>query len=468
MSTEVLEQESPASIPHPPGRIPILGDVRNSSPRRPIQDVMRFGKQLGPIFERKIFGRRIVFVSGADMVAELSDEARFAKYLSPAVARLRQIGGDGLFTAYNDEPNWRKAHNLLRPAFTQAAMRSYHQIMVDVARELVADWDTRTTVDVSADMTKLTLETIGRTGFSHPFDSFRRERLHPFVEAMVGALRHAQLRTFLSPPLVGELLWRRADKRNLDRIAFMNGVVDEVIRERREVGHTGPDDLLELMMRAARDDDPDRIDDVNIRHQVLTFLVAGHETTSGALSFAFYYLSQHPEILAKAQAEVDEVWGPDTGADPSFEQIAKLRHVRRVLDEALRMWPTAPIYGREAREDTTLVGRYPMRAGDGVLVSIPSLHRDPAWGPDADVFDPDRFLPARVKARPAHIYKPFGTGERACIGRQFALHEAVLVLGTILRRYDLEPDADYQLRVQERLTVMPDGFRLNLRRRRRS
>ncbi len=244
----------------------------------------------------------------------------------------------------------------------------------------------------------------------------------------------------------------------------MNELVDAVIRERVEHPHADADDLLELMLRAARAGGPGALSEVNIRYQIITFLVAGHETTSGALSFALYYLSKHPDVLAEATAEVDRVWG--AAERPAFEQVAKLRYVRRVLDEAMRLWPTAPVYGRAARADTVLGGRYAMKAGEGVLVVIPAVHRDPdLWGPDALEFDPDRFTSERVKFRPAHIYKPFGTGERACIGRQFALHEAVLVLGTILRRYQLEADPSYELKVQERLTLMPQGFRLALRRR---
>lgn len=464
----VVEKSSTTtvSVPHPPGRLPLVGDVLGVSLHTPVQDSMRLERQLGPIFERKALGHRFVFVSGADMVAELSDESRFAKNVAPGIAELRGIGGDGLFTAYNEEPNWARAHNLLRPAFTQAAMRSYHDIMVTVAGELAEHWDTHVDgapVDVSSDMTKLTLETIGRAGFSYSFDSFRRERPHPFVEAMVRALTHAQRRTFRKVPLVSKLLYRKSDRQNEQDTAYLAQVVDEVIRQRRDSDAEGPEDLLEIMLRAAREEDPNRLDEVNIRNQVVTFLVAGHETTSGALSFALHYLAQHPEILAKARAEVDAVWGDGT---PTFEQVAKLRYVRRVLDETLRLWPTAPAYAREAREDTVLANRYPMRAGEWVLVLIPSLHRDPAWGSDPERFDPDRFAPERVRGRAPHIYKPFGTGERACIGRQFAIHEAVLVLGTILRRYDFTADPDYQLRIQERLTLMPVGFTLSLRRRR--
>jgi len=467
MTTTVTPTRLATSVPHLPGRLPLLGDVRGLDVRAPIQSLIRMAGEIGPAFERKMFNRRIVLVTGAELAAELSDEARFEKFIGPALWNLRDIGGDGLFTALNDEPNWRKAHDLLHPAFTQSAMRTYHETMLDVAGELAEHWDScagQRTVEVSADMTKLTLETIGRTGFGYSFDSFRAERPHPFVDAMVGALRHSQRRTFLKPPYVGDLLWRRAERRNLERLRYMNELVDAVIRERVEHPHADADDLLELMLRAARAGGPGALSEVNIRYQIITFLVAGHETTSGALSFALYYLSKHPDVLAEATAEVDRVWG--AAERPAFEQVAKLRYVRRVLDEAMRLWPTAPVYGRAARADTVLGGRYAMKAGEGVLVVIPAVHRDPdLWGPDALEFDPDRFTSERVKFRPAHIYKPFGTGERACIGRQFALHEAVLVLGTILRRYQLEADPSYELKVQERLTLMPQGFRLALRRR---
>lgn len=138
-----------------------------------------------------------------------------------------------------------------------------------------------------------------------------------------------------------------------------------------------------------------------------------------------------------------------------------------MLDESLRLWPTAPAFAREARKDTVLAGQHPMRRGAWALVLTPMLHRAPeVWGPDPERFDPDRFTPEAVRARPPHTFKPFGTGARACIGRQFALHEATLVLGLLLRRYELHTDPGYRLTVTERLTLMPEGLRLRLERRR--
>jgi unspecific monooxygenase len=162
--------------------------------------------------------------------------------------------------------------------------------------------------------------------------------------------------------------------------------------------------------------------------------------------------------------QIDDVLG-DT-AEPTYEQVHKLTYVRQILDESLRLWPTAPAFAREARQDTVLGGVHPMRRGAWALVLTALLHRDPqVWGADAEEFDPDRFDAKAVRARPAHTFKPFGTGARACIGRQFALHEATLVLGLLLRRYDLRPDPGYRLRVSERLTLMPEGLRLHLDRR---
>lgn len=447
-------------LPHPPKRVPIIGDVVGVHASTPVQDSLALAQQLGPIFERVVLGRRYVLVSGADLAGELCDEKRFVKHVSPAIEGLRSIGGDGLFTAYSHEPNWQKAHDLLRPAFTRPAMRSYHEIMLDVAADLATRWRSQTSVDVSTDMTKLTLDTIGRTGFSYSFDSFTREQRHPFVDAMVGTLAHNQRRELVPIPWLADLVFRRADRKNEKDTRYLAQVLDDIVRTRRDGGPSETTDLLEIMLDAARDsDNPNALDEVNIRQQILTFLIAGHETTSGALSFALYYLAQHPDVLKAARDEVDEVWGTGT---PTFEQVPKLRLVRRILDETLRLWPTAPAFAREARDDTVIGGFHEMKKGDWAFVLIPALHRDPLWGYSPESFDPDRFLPANVRSRPGHAYKPFGTGERACIGRQFAIHEAVLVLGTILQQFDFHPDPSYDLKIEERLTLMPTGFELSV------
>lgn len=464
------EQGWPAlhRIPHPPYRLPLVGDIVGASRHTPLQDSLKYARTLGPIFRRNAFGKEFVFTWGAGLVAELADESRFAKHVGLGVANLRPVAGDGLFTAYNHEPNWQLAHDVLAPGFSREAMAGYHPMMLAVAERLTEHWDRAAaagrSVDVPGDMTKLTLETIARTGFGHDFGSFERARRHPFVTAMVGTLTYAQRLNSVPAPLT-PLLLRRASRRNAADIERLNRIVDEVVRERRaDGGGGGGGDLLDRMLDTAHPETGERLSAENVRRQVITFLVAGHETTSGALSFALHYLSREPEVAARARAEVDRVWG-DTAA-PGYEQVAKLRYVRRVLDESLRLWPTAPAFAREATRDTVLAGEHPMRRGAWTLVLTPMLHRDPeVWGADAGRFDPDRFDARAVRARPPHVFKPFGTGARACIGRQFALHEATLVLGLLLRRYELRPDPAYRLRVTERLTLMPEGLRLRPERR---
>jgi cytochrome P450 len=441
-----------------------VGDVVGFNLRTPVQSTLRQMRDLGPISVRKLFGAEVVMVGGADLAAELNDDTRFgkdARNLRP----LRSIVGDGLFTVENDAPNWQLAHDILVPAFTREAMCGYHTVMLDVARELLARWDIAADcgqhVDVTADMTRLTLEAIGRAGFGYRFASFERDRPHPFVAAMNRALRYVNL-SALAP--VRRVVAGSARQHRTD-VAIMERTVDEVLQARLDgLGPEAPD-LLGMMLDTAHPETGRRMDPVNIRHQIITFVVAGHETTSGALSFALYYLTQDPQVLARAQAEVDALWGDVDDPEPAFTDIPKLRYVRAALDEALRLWPTLPAYVRAARTDTVLGGRHRMKRGDWAAVLLPLLHRDPLVWHDPDRFDPDRFAPGQAKIRPPHAYKPFGTGQRSCIGRQFALHEAVLALGLVLHRYHLTSTDSYRLQIADAGTLKPQGFKLLPRRR---
>ena len=464
MATTVHNDWSGQRFPSAGRRWPLIGDLLNVDPRQPILSMQRAATGLGPIFELRVFRQKIVLVTTVELAAELCDETRFCKALPPAIEALRDYAGDGLFTAHNDEPNWQLAHELLMPAFTKSAMQSYHPIMVQTATELFDYWRARLTegpVDVSRDMTKLTMETLSRSAFSHDFGSFGTEEPHPFVHAMVGALEGGRRKGGLRSAPGGALLAKIVDRRFAHHQAYVDDMLDELISARGD--DDSQHDLLGIMLNVAHPETGEKLSLRNIRHQILTFLVAGHETTSGALSFALYYLARNPECLAKAAEEADEILGDDPDAMPAFDQVSKFRYIRRVLDESLRIWPTVPGFGRSPRETTTFAGEYTMRPQDFAVVALGLVHKDPAVWEDPDVFDPDRFLAVNVKKRPAHSYKPFGAGARACIGRQFAIHEAVLVLASLVHRFDITGDPDYELAVDERLTMLPRGFELTLR-----
>jgi cytochrome P450/NADPH-cytochrome P450 reductase len=454
-------------IPHPPKQ-PVVGNMLSLDFTAPVQHLARLVKELGPIFWLDMMGAPLVMVAGHDLVDELSDEKRFDKAVRGSLRRVRAVGGDGLFTADTHEPNWSKAHNILLQPFGNRAMQSYHPSMVDIAEQLVKKWERLNgdeEIDVVHDMTALTLDTIGLCGFDYRFNSFYRRDYHPFVESLVRSLETIMMTRGI--PLEG--LWLRNRRHQLAQdVAFMNKMVDEIVAERRanaaQDDGQGKKDMLGAMMTGVDRVTGEQLDDVNIRYQINTFLIAGHETTSGLLSCTLYALLKHPEVLKKAYEEVDRVLGPDTGARPTYQQVTQLTYITQILKEALRLWPPAPAYGIAPLKDETIGGKYKLKKNTFVTVLVLALHRDPSvWGPHPDVFDPENFSREAEAARPVNAWKPFGNGQRACIGRGFAMHEAALAIGMILQRFKLIDHKRYQMVLKETLTVKPDGFKIKVR-----
>lgn len=433
--------------------------------------VARVARRMGPIFRWRLSDDYApLFVSTRDLVTEVCDDKRFGKDLGAGLRFARDYAGDGLFTAYTEEGNWAKAHSILAPAFRLSAMQNYHRFMLRTARRLLDEWDEaacgrsleESVVDVPGDLTKMTLDTIGLAGFGYDFDSFARPEPHPFVQAMNGALTYSRLRVNWAP---GNEPAAEKQQYATD-CAIMADIVDGVIAARRATPSDGPKDLLDMMLASPHEETGELLDALNVRYQVISFLIAGHETTSGLLSFALYYLMKDPVLLRRAQQEVDAALGTDNDPEPAFADVRKLSLIRQILSESLRLWPTAPSFDRRPHEDTILGGRYDLRAGETVSVVTAILHRDPAvWGDDAESFDPARFEPERAAALPSDSYKPFGTGARACIGQQFALHEGMLMLALLIHRYRFTDHSDYELKVLQTLTLKPAGLTMTLERR---
>jgi cytochrome P450/NADPH-cytochrome P450 reductase len=452
-------------IPHPPTK-PVVGNMLSLDSTAPVQHLVRLTKELGPIFWLDMMGAPLVIVSGHDLVEELSDEKRFDKAVRGSLRRVRAVGGDGLFTADTSEPNWSKAHNILLQPFGNRAMQSYHPSMVDIADQLVKKWERLNgdeEIDVVHDMTALTLDTIGLCGFDYRFNSFYRRDYHPFVESLVRSLETIMMTRGI--PLEGIWLKRRRQELAQD-VAFMNKMVDEIVAERRKNAEAAEakKDMLGAMMTGVDRSTGEQLDDVNIRYQINTFLIAGHETTSGLLSCTLYALLKHPEVLKKAYQEVDRVLGPDTDARPTYQQVTQLTYITQILKEALRLWPPAPAYGIAPLKDETIGGKYKLKKNTFITILVMALHRDPSvWGSNPDAFDPENFSREAEAARPVNAWKPFGNGQRACIGRGFAMHEAALAIGMILQRFKLIDINRYQMHLKETLTIKPDGFKIKVR-----
>jgi cytochrome P450/NADPH-cytochrome P450 reductase len=453
-------------IPQPP-RLPFLGHAHHFMGADFVQGLMKLSKQYGPFFELRLPGDRVLVATDYALAEELCDEKRFGKRIGGPLKYVRRFTGDGLFTARNDEENWAKAHQILMPAFSMKAIRSYFPGMLETGKKLVEKWSAHDPmgVDVAEDFTRLTLDTIALCGFDYRFNSFESAELHPFVNAMLRCL--ADCRRHVRSSSVQKFLDFRGRRQfTLDR-DLMFRIVDNVIAERLAHPRPGQRDLMGLMLEGVDRKTGTTLDAENIRFQLITFLIAGHETTSGWLSFALYFLVKHPEVMARAVAEVDSVFGVDHQMDPTFVDIQKLSYLDQVLKESLRLWPTAPAFSRTPHAPTTLGGKYRLRPGDRVLVFTPFLHRDPKiWGPNAEAFDPDHFSPEACRLRPEKAYRPFGTGMRICIGQHFASVEATLALALLLKNFEFEDYQNYQLKIVENLTLKPQGFRLKVHPRR--
>jgi len=310
-------------IPGPKGK-PIVGNMFDVPPERTIVTLMQFVREYGPMIRlRTPVGDRFI-ASGLQMIDDLCDDERFDKLVGDGQKAVRSFGRSaGLFTSDTDDPNWSKAHNILLPNFSMQAMRDYVPMMNDIASQLMQKWERLNPgelVDVTADTTRLTLDTIALCGFSYRFNSFYRDTQHPFVSAMMLMLTESQTRARQVP--VQQKLRRRATRRLQESYRYMEDEVQKIIDERRRSGNVEDHrDLLSYMLTGVDKRTGEKLSDDNVVAQCITFLVAGHETTSGLLSFAISYLIKHPEVVARAQEEVDRVLGTDPSVLPTFQQI---------------------------------------------------------------------------------------------------------------------------------------------------
>ena len=289
------------------------------------------------------------------------------------------------------------------------------------------------------------------------FNSFYRDDLHPFVGAMVDFLvesarrtRRTTIETFLNPQY----------QRKYDQdIATMRDVAEECILQRRK-NPSAKRDLLHALLFGKDPKTGERMTDQSIMDNMITFLIAGHETTSGMLSYATYYLLKNSECLQKAQAEVDQVCGR---GPITYQHMSKLPYIEAILRETLRLSPTATALAVEplpnSADPIILGGCYQIPQGQTVVVFLPSLGRDPeAFGADADVWRPERMYGDNF-AKNQKAWKPFGNGVRGCIGRPFAWQEAILAVAIMLQNFNLRfDDPSYSLQHKQTLTVKPDNF----------
>jgi cytochrome P450 len=349
--------------------------------------------------------------------------------------------GQGLLTSEGEL--WRRQRRLAQPAFQLEQVQKYGQVMVALTEEVLDDWKVGQTRDVHADMMRLTLRIAAQTLFGARVEG----REVAVGQAMEAIMKHyasflVQLLPWLTRlPTPGNRRYRRAH-------AQLNEVVYATILERRGGGEGS--DLLSRLL-AARDEDGSRMTTEQLRDEVVTLFLAGHETTALALCYTFYLLARHPEAEKQLVTELDEVL---QGRSPTAADVPRLRYTEWVIREAMRLYPPAPGIGREAIEDCEIAG-YQVPRGTQISLCQWVVHHDGRWFDDPEAFRPERWDGDLGRRLPRCAYFPFGDGPRICIGSQFAMIEAILILATVAQQFRLALSPGFKLELMPSITLRP-------------
>jgi cytochrome P450 len=385
-------------------------------------------RRYGPIASFRILGRRLHLVTAPELVRDVLvvQQHRFTRANGAAI--LTDLLGASMLTV--DEPRHREQRRIVQPAFHSARIARYGESMIAQTQRATQSWRDGDAVDVSTAMTRLALAIVGRALLGSDVGGNAAALETSLARAMrivswLGPILEAV------PPWANRLRLRLplpANARLASARAEMGAVVQGVIAARRtDPGDRG--DLLSLLL-AARDAGGAELDAQAIADELVTMLLAGHETTANALAWAWYSLSRDPQLAARVESEVLAATG---GRDVTVGDLPALRLTANVFAEALRLYPPASAFGRRALVPCTL-GGYAVAAGDGILLSPYVSHRNPAVFARPDAFEPDRWFDT---VPPPFAYFPFGGGSRLCIGEAFARMEGTLVLATIARNFRL-------------------------------
>lgn len=394
--------------------------------------------EYGPIVRFGILGRQFVLLADPELIREvLVEKAELFPKAQRDVEILGRFLGKGLVT--NNGASHRRQRKLAQPAFHHRRIQAYAETMVDYAAAQTDGWHEGEFYDIGEEMRRLTMYIVAKTLFDVDHDE-----IEAFAAGVGVSIHNLQQ---ISDERFDELFslpdWLPTARNRLDRRSreTLDAAVDQIIALRRSQAVDGevPDrgDLLSMLM-LARDEDGRPMDDQQLRDEVVTLFVAGHETTSNALTWTWLLLAQHPGVAAQLHAELDAALGvEDSRRLPTLADLSQLPYTLQVIKESMRLYPPVWVLNtRTASEDTT-IGEYVVPKGTNVFISQYVMHRQARFFPDPARFDPARWTPEFEASLPKFAYMPFGGGPRVCIGNSFAMMEAQLLLAAIAQRWDL-------------------------------
>ena len=451
-STLVVRATKPP--PGPTGAWASLSNIRRGW-RDPLSLLTETTRKYGKVAMARFGPMRYVVVEDPVAIKHvlLDNVKNYVK--SRNYSGIKLLLGNGLLTSEGDF--WRRQRKLSQPAFHRDRMSGFVESMASATDEAVTRWNEMGKsagkggafeVDVHEEMNRLTFHIVGLTLLTQDLLGDAETTGKALTVAMYFANEYAE-------SLVPIPLWVPTPKnrRFLEARAALDQMVFRIIGERRARRVSGAkSDLLDMLMEARDEETGEGMSDRQLRDEIMTLILAGHETTANALTFTFYLLSKNPDVMRRLAAEVDEVLG---GRSPQLSDLPKLSLTKRVLEESMRLYPPAWMFERQALEDDELNG-FHVPKGSVIGVCTYVLHRDPDNFENPEGFDPDRFL-GDPKDRAKYTYLPFGGGARVCIGNAFAMMEAQIVLAKIVQSYRLDLLPNTKLELDPVITLRPRG-----------
>ena len=424
-------------------------------PFDPLEFNLTLARQFGDIAYYRVGPLRVYQLNHPNLARQILVEQPEKFQKARLIKRaFRPFAGNGLLTS--DGALWRQQRKLIQPAFHPKQLATYADVMVAHALRMVDSWRDGEVREISSEMTKLTLGIVVKSLFGAEMT-----REAEGIGMLMATVLDASNQRLNSAVQIPDWVPTPRNLRERRSLAKLDVMLQDMIQTRRASNSDGGD-LLSVLLSAVDADDGTRMSDRQLRDEIMTLFLAGHETTANALTWTWYLLAQHPEVAAQLLDETQHVL---RGRTPTTTDLPNLPYSEMVVREAIRLYPPAPGFAREPIEDMS-IGGYVVPKGSLISVITYALHRDPRFFHDPELFDPERFAPGWEERVPRYAYLPFGGGPRACIGSGFAMMESRLVLSTVAQRYQLRLEPNQQVVPIQLVTVRPkNGIRMRLTRR---
>ncbi|MED0678184.1 cytochrome P450 [Aneurinibacillus thermoaerophilus] len=438
-----------------PKGLPITGNLF-AFRKNPLEFLRRAAEEYGDIVHLRFGPRHLYLISNPDYIKEVlvTKQAHFKKGKGLQVAKA--VVGEGILTS--EGKFHMRQRRLMQPSFRQDHIVSYGDTMVEYGEKLISKWKDGEERLISKDMMELTLSIITKTMFGTSINKNLNDIEHAIDVGLKYVSRRAS--SFIDIP---ESIPTKSNREFKEAAETLDKVIFSIIEERRKSEDENRGDLLSMLLAARDEDDGTGMTDHQVRDEVMTIFIAGHETTANTLSWTLYLLAQHPEAEQKLWSEIEQVLG---GRKVTVHDLPKLKYAENIIWETLRLYPAAWAINREVTDEIE-IGGHTFKPGESIMMSQYVMHRNPKYFDNPDAFIPERFAGNLLKEIPQFAFFPFGGGPRVCIGNHFAIMEATLILVTISQKFQLRlADPHNPVEPEPVVTLRPkNGLRMIVKKR---